>query len=273
MYTCKRMWRARLVAAVLTVAACVARPAVADTPVTLRPAECPRSSHEYGACLPVEIYVFDDPSRVIYTRQAPRDVGYADRIRQVVNLEGILAGGAPRRYRLKLPSREDGEFNPEVDIGPLAYLGRSERNRPIVLTDRGPLEITTPSIDFSLVPALILAREEDMAVRGRFYEAYGAPFVVTRGGEVGAWNATRKVCVSAPRRLPGRLVIVSQACRAAGVAAGAGAAYGNTASASDIDEAVGRKFFKEDTQPNHVFISRVPGTGFIVIAADWDYCC
>lgn len=135
------------------------------------------------------------------------------------------------------------------------------------MTDQGALEIVTPSIDLGVIPEVIVAREKNFSTVARYYSTYGTALVVTRDGEVDG-----KVCVSAPRRIPGLLVIMNRACRAVG-SLNAGDISGNTAEAPDIDIRPHiRKFYREDREPEFV-VNRVPGTGLIIVKATLHYCC
>jgi hypothetical protein len=257
--------------------ACVSGTAAAGDGGKVRPlSACPRSGTDFGACLMVDFYDWD--RNVVATDWAAPAKDNPDRrlTHQIVSITGRLADGEPARYRLDLRPRElTGYEMPNFDLGVLPYVGRSERNRPIVLTDRGPLEIIDTAVEFAALPTLALVREKDMSLVARYFDARDGTFVVTKDGEVGIWDASRRVCVTPPRKVPGLLVIVSTACRAAGLTPTGDddEPVGNVVGAPEIEAPIEllQKIYRTD--PPRYLIDRVPGTPFLIIKSQWDGDC
>lgn len=244
-------------------------------------ARCPAARFDYGACLMVNFFVAD--SRIVVKNYAPpADNPMGERTRQIVPFTGRLADGAPAHYVLVLGPREmDWDENPDTELGALPFVGRSQRNRPIILTDHGPIEIVDAEIDYaSSAPDLTVVREKDMSIVARYFGAADNLFVITKSGEVGVWDEGRHVCVTPPRNVPGPLAIVTHACRAAGFQRSGDDnedPAGNVVRAPELTapaELIERIYNDRFPSGAPYFIERIPGTPFITITSDWEvYCC
>ena len=117
--------------------------------------------------------------------------------------------GAAKRVELAV-DQPRLSFNSADDLGPVAFLGRSIRNRPIVLTDRGDVEILTPSIEISNLPAILIIDERQLKVLSQ-YPAINSAVSYFSGRSVGVWDKSRGVCISAPVQQR-RLRLTPDAC-------------------------------------------------------------
>jgi hypothetical protein len=262
-----------LVAAALAAVA-VARDATAEE-VLKRLEKCPPT---HRACLSVELFTYNEEFAQTAVKEEPSswDKQYNTRVVRAVTVRGALAGAAPSTYRLTF-KKELSELDGETEIGPAAYLGRSPENRPIILTNRGELEIYDGIVDIAVNPSLATMREKEGKLLGKYMAIYGASFVVTKSGEVGAWDDKRKICLTAPRRVPGMVVIITTACRTAGIPTkdSTERVSGNVVSAPDIDiahvEAI--IFAPDGGGAAGTWAYRASGTGLLVITLSYDWCC
>lgn len=227
----------------------------------------------------VDFTAFDD--RIVVDYLNPPDDPIREITRQTVAFVGRLADGARADYAFTLGPREmNWNEDPHSDLGALPFIGRSERNRPIILTDRGPMEIVTPDIDHLAMPAITVVRQKDMSIVARYFPTSEGLFIITRTGEVGAWETRRRVCVTPPRNVPGVLAIVTKACRAAGFQRSGEDPQdpgGNVVRSPEIEPppALIERVYKNDRYPGAApyFVESAPGTPFILITSDWDEDC
>jgi len=122
----------------------------------------------------------------------------------LVRVRGRFAGSA-RNVRLmtSAPGANDGYF-----MAP--YLGRSKQNHPIVLTDRGPFEILS-GLDFNGMPGLVVIDEPRSRVIAEYFDVDFPTIRISPRG-ISAFVESGDACVSAPRRIPGLLVLDARAC-------------------------------------------------------------
>lgn len=131
---------------------------------------------------------------------------------QHLRLWGRLAGGDQTEFVLTFDW--ESAWRPEDrDFPGLAYLGRSPDNNPIVLTDRGPLEITTAGIDLTLSD-LYLVDAHRWRIITRLFTPQRGGYVFTSATRIGIWDEQRSLCISAPLKKPGLLRVAPENCAA-----------------------------------------------------------
>lgn len=165
------------------------------------------------ACLTTELNWNDDGSGRV--SQAPLEgydaFGEHGPIQQSILLKGRLVGGAPRLFRLTY-RREDDGHTPFWNIGSAAFLGRSPLNRPIVLTNRGPLEILTLAIDVAYGNTFMIADARTWKMKPPVLELVGGDYSAAAPDDIGVWDKSHKVCIEAPTRSPGMLKLRKNGC-------------------------------------------------------------
>lgn len=242
----------------------------AEPPGTLKVLrECPAKGW-HRACLPIAFFFSDDQSgRLrIKTDGNPYSRGTLDHIL----VDGsLLEGRGPGTFRLRLDYPiSDSEADSPNELGGFAFIGRSKTGLPVVMTDRGPLEIRTPGIDFESPGDLFVVHEKSRRIVSKVIGGYGMPFVATKAGNVGVWDSKRAICISAPSRKTRELQIITTACRAAGVPADGTILGGNVTGEVSISLEDARLLVGD---PVNVDIYGAPGTGLLLIWANWEYCC
>jgi hypothetical protein len=169
---------------------------------------CPASNPE-RACLLFPFRLAEDAAGLGFQR--PEDNDNEEEMKLYV-VKGRLVGSKPRQFRLRVfrDSRDTniGSDNP----GALPYRGRSARNRPIILTDRGPLEILTKEFDADFSSNMFIIDGKRWALITAYATAF-VPHVRSTSGHIAVWLKTDKACVSAPKRQPGLLTANNIACR------------------------------------------------------------
>jgi hypothetical protein len=241
--------------------------------------DCPAKG-ENRACVPVTMYLADDYRGRVGSKPLPDLPEGGDRTRVVVFAEGLLNGQPKQTYRLAFEKHSFvyseanvSHYLPGTKIIAevfAAYAGRTADNRPLILTDRGVLEVRTRALDLHGLPSMVTFREKDLEVLDRFYETASGPFVVTANGVVTAWDRERKLCIIAPRLAPGPLSLHTAACKAAGGPGASNSFTGKLVEATDIaHETVRAAVFPPDIEPDNMSIYRVPGTGMLVAHFMW----
>jgi hypothetical protein len=193
----------RLAAAIVVTAGMASGIAAAGEPPLLTAAgECPAKS----ACIVVDIKVSaksDDPTRVI----GPSKSTCGGKIFRV---RGRLRGSAVRTYHLAL----QGECKAACSDGHAPYFGRSPRNAPIILTNRGRFEVVDSGVEVGIADDLIVLDEPRQAIAkyignhagsGDYFVERARVYMRHRDGP----------CLTAPQARPGLLAIVDpRRCRA-----------------------------------------------------------
>jgi hypothetical protein len=129
-----------------------------------------------------------------------------------VKIWGRLDDGAQIEYLVKTyDQREQTERTPFPR--PNAYLGRSRANNPLILTDQGVLEITSPGYDLPETK-YVLVDAVEWKIVARYLKTGDNSYIFTSHRPAGVWDAARRVCISAPLRNPGRLVRDATLCAA-----------------------------------------------------------
>jgi hypothetical protein len=247
----------------------LARAAEPETLTVLR--ECP-SKGWHRACLSIPFSVDDSEAHRLYVTEIDKGTFYPDKWLDHVRVEGTLLEASGRgAFRLKLPDYQvsDNESESPYQMGAFAFVGRSRSGNPIVLTDRGPLEIKTKSITFSESGELFVVNAKTGKLLKQMMRGIGTSYVVTAGGEIGAWDATRAICISSPTQHSRDLAIITTACKKAGLPQN-GVVGGNAVQTADYDTGLvtGIAFDPTDKE-----VYRIPGTDIMLIWAVWEYCC
>lgn len=131
---------------------------------------------------------------------------------QYLRLWGRLEGGPQTAFVLKVDW--EPAWRPEDrDFPGIAYRGRSADNNPIILTDRGALEITTAGVDLPFSDYhLVDARR--WKVITRLFSPQRGEYIFTSATRIGLWDDERKLCISAPLKEPGFLRVAPENCAA-----------------------------------------------------------
>lgn len=233
--------------------------------------DCPAKGW-HRACLEIAFFFRDDHSGRLRTRHVDDGSWSGSDVLDHLLVKGsLLEGRGQGTYRLKLdyPVSKSEADSPD-ELGALAFVGRSLAGRPIVLTDRGPLEIATPSVEFESTVDLYVFNEKTGRLVAQLINGQG-PFVVTKGGEIGVWDARRAICIKAATVATRDLPIITTACKIAGVSENGGRVQGVAVEATDIDFA--RAMELVGTEASTFDAYRAPGLGLILIWANWQYCC
>lgn len=155
--------------------------------------ECPTSG-PFSACLAIPFHLLDD------TRKANKDQA------------GLpVVGRLPGRHRERLVLKISSATSREAPYGAVAYLGRSSRNRPIILTTDGPLELMSGVQRTTLPHNLFVVRTGyRWRVAGRYSEVASPVYAASNGT---LWiKGNGGACVSAPQNKPGPLTANQSAC-------------------------------------------------------------
>lgn len=164
---------------------------------------CPAAG-PHSACLPVTLW--RDAGGIF------PDISFPSTGPQYVSLWGRLNGGAQAAFKLKVDWERVSQPEDKQDPA-ISYLGRSSDNNPIILTDRGAFEITSAGIDVSDSDFhLIDARR--WRVFDRLLNLNYGEFVFTSAKRIGVWDDTRRLCITAPTRIPGLLRVAPMHCAA-----------------------------------------------------------
>jgi hypothetical protein len=176
-------------------------------PARLSAIDCPRTG-PYRACLEIPFKVGEadsTPDSAVVIRTDTTD----DAI--TISLTGRLAGGPTRAYTL----RRQGEREPS-DLSPsMAYVGRSSGNRPLILTDAGPLEVLSSGFDVTWENATsreIVVADTNRNIATRYIGVIPDPIYETNGEELRVWARAGERCISLPVERPGRLIERKSGC-------------------------------------------------------------
>jgi hypothetical protein len=262
-----------LILVVAAFVAAIAPSRAKDQPQTLTVMrECPAVGW-HRACLPIAFLFTEDGSGRLRTVQVDEGSFYPRTILDHILVKGsLIEGGGPGVFRLKLdyPVSESEADSPN-ELGALAFVGRSLNGRPIVLTDRGPLEIRTPGIDFELPAEIYVVRRKSKRVISKLVGGSGMPFVATKAGEIGVWDSKRAICIAAPTARTRNLQIITTACKAAGVPEDGAIIGGNAIEDPDVNELEALEIVGQE--PAGVGVFKAPGTDLLLIWVNWQYCC
>jgi len=172
----------------------------------LKPAiKCPTAGPHRG-CLLVPFELPQDAGE-IETREVveltPRPWAVA-----LVTVNGRLDGGELKRHTIAVNdfSTLPGGFDS------MPYLGRSLANRPIILTNRGPLEIVSAGFDLKSLDPETIVVDEKRGVVARYAGLQKQIYEVSTTG-VRFWRQEKGRCVSEPTKVPGAIEVRAGRCR------------------------------------------------------------
>ena len=164
----------------------------ADTVVALD--QCPkRGPHQ--ACLAIPVHWLDD---VLGGKDGEPGLLVSGRFADAREEKFVLA------LSRQSPSRE-------APYGTVAYLGRSNRNRPVVLTTDGSFELSG-GVQRSALPNNIFV--VDTRPRWRVTDKYSEISSIHVAQDGTLWISENGACISAPRNKPGLLTAKGSACSA-----------------------------------------------------------
>ena len=184
----------RLAAAIVVTMWAIAGVALAGEPPLVSAVKvCPAKA----ACIVVDINIPEkdsDPSRVVRAWNA-------DCKAKVFRVRGRLRGSGVRTYHLAL----QGGCEMDCADGRAAYFGRSPRNAPIILTNRGRLEIVDVGVEVGIADDLIVIDEARQTIAKYIgYQAGSGGFFVERDRVYVRHNSP---CITAPQARPGLLAL------------------------------------------------------------------
>ena len=116
-------------------------------------------------------------------------------------VRGQLGKGEVDAYRLAISTLPSAG----LDLGEVAYLGRSHDGRPIIMTDKGPLAIETRGVQVGRGGSLVVVNTRTRAVQRAYLGGLaGATYVIAGANRIGVLTKAG-VCLSAPTARPGTL--------------------------------------------------------------------
>lgn len=168
--------------------------------------DCP-SAGPYRACLEIPFAISEEDAEAGAAAVQTRDADDGT----TIFLSGRLAGRRVRVYEV----RRNGEHERRLESPPLAYIGRSRENRPLFLTDAGPLEVLSRGFDVTWGNANtreIVVADANRNTATRYVGVVPDPIYEANGGELRVWARTGERCISLPTKRPGRLVLRASGC-------------------------------------------------------------
>ena len=181
---------------ILALAALTAAASAAPQKIKFTPA-CPQ--HAERACLVMSVGTLQRPTKRAIWRKA--------RANEPLFVRGRIGGGEAQVFRVI----RAGEAWESMSV---AYFGRTAENRPIFLTDRGPIEVEAPYFDADEQLGLVVVERRGKHIIDRYLRIADGEYVVNSAHDVAVWDVARKVCIAAPRRRPGELVVAKGKCKA-----------------------------------------------------------
>jgi hypothetical protein len=163
-------------------------------------------------------------------------------------VRGRLGKGEVEAYRLALSTLPSAG----LDLGEVAYLGRSRDGRPIVMTDKGPLTIETRGVHVGRGGAVVVVNTKTRKVwRSYMGGLAGATYVIAGAGRIGVLTRAG-ACLSPPMARPGALKAVAH-CGSGAPQPIAGLAFservaGAVAGAPEADLALIRKLLPQTAE-------------------------
>ncbi len=238
---------------------------------------CPADTER--VCLPFPFRLAEDPRRFGFQRRSDDDSGKSTKR---YTIKGRLAGGTPKQYKLRVFQDSRDSNIGSSDPGALPYRGRSAQNRPIILTDRGPLEILTKGFDADFSPNMYVIDHQRWRAVGAYATVF-EPRVTVTHGRVSVWLKNDQSCVSAPTLRPGALSQSQTACRKNDGRIPAKAFFETP---ENLDRALrivpNLAFLRDGTiseegsviQRDHGYavVEQLPGTNYLVVTTGCDDC-
>jgi hypothetical protein len=116
-------------------------------------------------------------------------------------VRGRLGKGEVEAYRLALSTLPSAG----LDLGEVAYLGRSRDGLPMIMTDKGPLTVETRGVHVGRGGAVVIVNTKARGVK-RYYMGglAGATYVIAGASRIGVLTK-RGVCLAPPMARPGAL--------------------------------------------------------------------
>lgn len=175
-----------------------------ETLIPLR--ECPKAG-PHQACLPFPFRLAQQARERTLRKRA-----HSEAVTKFYLIKGRLSGGDVLLFRLKVIQKYsmDDDANSD-DPGVLPYRGRTARNRPVILTDRGPLEILTKEFDADFSPNMFVVDEKRWSVVARYATVFD-PYLKASPSGMDVWIKANGACVSAPQRKPILLTTNKHGC-------------------------------------------------------------
>jgi hypothetical protein len=183
-------------------------------------------------------------------------------------VRGRLGKGDAEAYRLALSTLPSAG----LDLGEVAYLGRSRDGLPMIMTDKGPLTIETRGVHVGRGGAVVIVNTKTRSVK-RYYMGglAGATYVIAGASRIGVLTKTG-ACLSPPMARPGALKAVDH-CGSIAPKPVVGLAFservaGAIAPAPDADLALIRKLLPQtadlDDETLHTKIGRIDNDHLVV---------
>jgi hypothetical protein len=120
-------------------------------------------------------------------------------------VRGRLGNGEVEAYRLALSTLPSAG----LDLGEVAYLGRSRDGRPVIMTDKGPLAIETRGVHVGRGGSVVIVNTKTRTVKREYLGGLaGATFVIAGANRIGVLTKTG-ACLSPPTARPGVLKAVA----------------------------------------------------------------
>ena len=116
-------------------------------------------------------------------------------------VRGRLNDGEVDAYRLALSTLPSAG----LDLGDVAYLGRSHDGRPVIMTDKGPLAIETRGVQVGRGGSVVIVNTRARSVKRAYIGGLaGATYVIAGANRIGVLTRAG-MCLSAPTTRPGTL--------------------------------------------------------------------
>lgn len=158
-----------------------------------------------------------------------------------------------------------------LDLGVVAYLGRSHDGRPVIMTDKGPLAIETRGVQVGRGGAVVVVNTKTRKVKREYLGGLvGATYVILGANRIGVLTKAGK-CLSPPTARPGELKAVGH-CDLTGksttLLAFSERVVGSVTPAPDADLALVRKLLPQtadlDDETLHTKIGRIDKDHLVV---------
>jgi hypothetical protein len=183
-------------------------------------------------------------------------------------VRGRLGKGEVDAYRLALSTLPSAG----LDLGEVAYLGRSRDGLPMIMTDKGPLTIETRGVHVGRGGAVVIVSTTSRSVK-RYYIGglAGATYVIAGANRIGVLTKTG-ACLTPPMGRPGALKPVAH-CGSGAPKPVTGLAFservaGAITPAPDADLALIRKLLPQtadlDDETLHTKIGRIDKDHLVV---------